>query len=204
MGLALITAPTEDAVDQVALCQHMKVEGDGGVERDLIEACRKAALQEFERDTSRQLVTATYELTLDAFPSGEGEDLDIELPKAPLIDVSSVKYLDTAGVEQTLASTVWEKSAPDPDVPGVVRLKYDQSWPATRDQRDAVRIRFTAGYGAAAAVPPLIKAAVKLRATALYEERVPGELDEDRKAGAGDPLAGYRRLVRRYKVVTLA
>lgn len=204
MGLALITPAAELAIDQLDLCLHMKVEGDGGIERDLIEDDLRAAIQEFERDTGRQLVTATYELTLDAFPSGDGDEAEIELPKPPLISVTSVKYIDTDGVEQTLATTVWEMSAPDPDEPGVVRLQYDQAWPETRDQRDAVRIRFVAGYGAASALPELIGAAIKLRASMFYEERVPGELDEDKRAAAPPPLTGYKRIVRRYKVMNLA
>jgi len=48
---------------------------------------------------------------------------------------------------------------------------YGKTWPATRNEINAVEVTFTCGYGAASAVPEAIKAWVKLRIGAMYENR---------------------------------
>jgi hypothetical protein len=51
----------------------------------------------------------------------------LDLPVAPVISVTSVKYLDTDGVEQTLASSVYElvNTGLEPQI----RLKINQTFP---------------------------------------------------------------------------
>lgn len=105
----------------------------------------------------RALVEQTLELVLDRFPCGK-----IELPYPPLIDVVSVKYIDIDGEEQTLtAPSGSPASGGDYRVvadaePGYIEPAYGTSWPATRGSA-AVRIRFSAGYGAPDDVPNRIK-----------------------------------------------
>jgi hypothetical protein len=74
-------------------------------------------------------------------------DLDI----GPVSSITSVKYLDSTGAEQTLSSAVYTLISES--LPPRLVLKTGQSWPATYSADNAVRIRFVAGYGAASAVP---------------------------------------------------
>jgi uncharacterized phiE125 gp8 family phage protein len=55
--------------------------------------------------------------------------------------------------------------------PGLICFAYGKSWPATYPETNAVRIRFVAGYGAAADVPCEIKHAILLKVADLYEYR---------------------------------
>ncbi len=48
---------------------------------------------------------------------------------------------------------------------------YGATWPATRDQANAVLIRYEAGYADAASVPAQIKTWMLLRIGMLYENR---------------------------------
>ncbi len=107
--------------------------------------------QEAEHKLRRRLITQTVELVADAF---DGDSIDLTIPDAQA--VTSIKYLDDTGAEQTLAGSVYQLDADS--TPSRVLLKYGQSWPATQDFPNAVRVRFTAGYGAAASdVPSNIK-----------------------------------------------
>lgn len=136
----------------------------------LVTGARTAA----ERITRRALVTQTWDLFLDAFPAWE-----IGIPKPPLQSVTSITYVDTDGVTQTLAADQYQvdiKSEPARIVPafGVV-------WPVTRWQPNAVTVRFVCGYGVAASVPAGIKNWMLVRIKQMYDNRdatVPGALSE--------------------------
>jgi uncharacterized phiE125 gp8 family phage protein len=118
-----------------------------------------AARQYVETFTHRALITQTWDLKLDGFPSE-----DIWIPRSPLVSVTSVSYVDTAGVTQTWAATNYSVEAPaGPEAgPGRVIPNYGVSYPSTYGVPNCVTVRFVAGYGAAAAVPAGIKAAMKL------------------------------------------
>lgn len=112
----------------------------------------------------RCLVTQTWQFSLDAFPAGD-------LLRLPFPDVSGVvvRYFDSAGVDQILSASLYRVA--NDALSGVVMLDDGATWPATDVRPDAVRIAVTAGYGAAAAVPPAIKAALLLMVGDLYRFR---------------------------------
>jgi len=102
-------------------------------------------------------------MALDAFPeAGVGIDLD----RPPVASITSIKYTDTAGVEQTITSTNYTLS-----LYGEARRvnpKYLYDWPITRDSAEAVRILYVTGYTAA---PQAVKAAILLLVGHLFENR---------------------------------
>ena len=64
--------------------------------------------------------------------------------EAPVASITSVKYTDLAGAEQTLAGSAYALS-----LYGDSRRlapTFGNTWPSTRDVPDAVRVRFVAGY----------------------------------------------------------
>lgn len=169
--LTLITPPAAEvfaAGDEVALAKaHAKIQHDD--EDDLVALYLAAARGDAEAFTGRQFINATWEWKRRTFPCA-----DEELPRAPLSSVTSIKYLDTAGVEQTIASSVYVVSTPSgPHAePGRLSLASAQSWPTQLIQADAVRIRFVAGYGAAGtSVPAEIRHAILLLFGEMYETR---------------------------------
>ncbi len=162
MSLQLITAPATEPVTLAEAKAHLRVTT---VDDDtLITALIVAARQTAENMTDRALITQTWEKSLDVFPEA------IELPKPRIQSITSVKYIDTAGVEQTLAGTEYLLDAASE--PGWVTPAYDKAWPETRAVPNAVKVRYVAGYGATAAdVPQIIRHAILLIIGELYERR---------------------------------
>jgi uncharacterized phiE125 gp8 family phage protein len=177
VGLKIAIAPIEEPVTLAEAQLHLRV--DHNDELDLINSLLRTARDFCERFTNRQFVTATYDLTIDRFPTQSfwssmskayvWESGDIILPKPPLQSVTSITYVDGSGMSQTLSATVYEVDTGLQ--PGAIRLKYDQMWPSIRDQKNAITIKFKAGYGPKESVPETIKAAIKLMLGHLYENR---------------------------------
>lgn len=136
MALKLINAPTEQPVSLDEARTQCRVDGtDSDV---LLGVLIKAARQLAESKTNRGFAPAEWELSLDAFPSA------IVLPVSPVTAIASVKYLDTAGVEQTLPGTAYVADLNS--IPARIAPAANASWPATADRTGAVRIRFNAGH----------------------------------------------------------
>jgi uncharacterized phiE125 gp8 family phage protein len=183
MTLTLIAAPTNLVLTLAEVKAHLRVEDTANDEDALIISLLRAVHERFDgRDgiLGRALITQTWELTLDAFPSTRSQALGyrgpgfaadaIVMPLPPLVSVTSIKYTDTAGTEQTFSSasyTVDITSQPARIVP-----VYGETWPSTRGEINAVRVRFVAGYGADwNAVPVPIKQAMLLVVAHWYEHR---------------------------------
>lgn len=191
-GLVLSSAPVTEPVSLTELKTWLR--RDDSDDDTAITALGAAARRLVENRLGRQLVTATWVLTLDTFPRAGGwaflespmifpDPHTIRLPKAPLQSVQSVEYYDLGDNLLTLASTVY-----DVDIrtdPGRILLAQNQVWPVTRFKPGAVRVTFTAGYGGASSVPEQVKTAIKMTAAFWYENR--GEAIES--AGVALPLA---------------
>jgi uncharacterized phiE125 gp8 family phage protein len=162
MTLKLITAPATEPVTLAEAKVHLRCGDDEdallGV---LIQSAREAA----EHQLGRALITQTWERIIDAFPAAE-----IELGMPPVDAVVSVVYIDAAGDSQTLASTEYSLDA-DTSPGWVLPSESAVVWPNTLDTANAVRVRFTCGYGAASDVPAAIKAWMLLRIGTLYKLR---------------------------------
>ena len=113
----------------------------------------------------RCLITQGWEYRRHAFPQCGV----IELPLPPLQSVESVKYIDDAGVEQTLAADHYVVDSATHE--GQIRRAYNVVWPVTRREEFAVHIAFTAGFGDAEDVPQPIKSAMLMIIEQLYDKR---------------------------------
>ena len=147
-----------------------------------------AARRQLEIDTSRAVMTQTLVLRLDCFPCD-----GIELRRCPVQSVTSITYLDSAGVSQTLATTVYTVDIYSN--PARITLKYGQSWPATLAQANAVTVTFVAGYGSVVeSVPAEVKEAIIAGAAMGFETVEEFELYERAYKSKARYLdwAGYR------------
>ena len=165
MPLKLITAPTAEPVSLVEAKLHLRVEHSA--DDTLIGALITAARRSAEHELGRALITQTRELVFDGFPVAE---IDLQLPDVQAI--VSVKYIaDDTGTEVTLASTDYSLDADS--TPCWLLPDYTVGdWPAARDTTNAVRIRFTAGYGDAGSdVPAAIRQWILLGIGTLYAQR---------------------------------
>ena len=177
-ALTLITPPTVEPLTLAETKLHLRVDytADDALITSLIIAARQAA----ETKTGRALLPQTWKLSLNAFPYScnlryrgdvalQPSAERIKLPRPPFVSLSSITYVDLAGVQQTLggaAYTVGQLGAL-----ATVRPAYGTSWPTARDDDNAVNITFNAGYASASLVPEPIKAWMKIMIGTLYENR---------------------------------
>lgn len=179
MGYKQVTAPSGEPVSLQEAKAHMRVfiTDDDTLIGMLIVAARQYA----EQLTARCFITQTWQLVLDSFP-GPGvagfapwgvpftlPGNAILLEKGPIQSVDSITYVDMNSSTQTLASTEYIA-----DLSGhLVRItpKFGKVWPVALPQIASVTVAFTAGYGAASAVPPGLKQWMLLRIAALYENK---------------------------------
>ena len=188
MALKRITAPTETPVDLATAKAHVRVIGTA--QDSLITLYLEAATANLDGKDGilgRGIVTQTWDYSLDSFPSEA-----IEIPLPPLQSVTSIKYFDTTGVEQTLSSARYFVDTASE--PGWVVVDAD-GWPSTYDSANSVTIRFVCGYGAATAVPSSLKAAILLAVGDLLENRQTGTDKQIYTNDAADRLTyPYRML----------
>jgi uncharacterized phiE125 gp8 family phage protein len=148
MPLKLITGPALEPVTTAEVKSSARVDDTA---YDAQATLAIAAMRsQAEARLARCLITQTLELILDDFPAGE---IDLIIPD--VLSITSVKYIDTTGVEQTLINTAYTLGE-DSINADLFWLYPAQNvvWPATLGSANAVRIRFTAGYGATAADVP--------------------------------------------------
>ena len=195
MALKLVTAPTTYPVTLAEAKLHCRV--DGTDDDALITALITSATEMCEQQTRRALMTQTWLLTLDEFPT------EIELTRVPVQSISSVTYTDTAGATQTLSTgSNWRLlDLGDFSMARIVPV-YGYTWPATRAQNNVVSVQYVAGYASAAAVPESIKQWIKLMVSTMYENRET-EAYSSRAVSTTVQMQFVDRLLDRYRVFDL-
>jgi uncharacterized phiE125 gp8 family phage protein len=165
MHNVLVTAPAAEPVTTAEAKAHLRILHSS--EDALIDRYVKSARAHVENTISRAIITQTWRLTLPAFPSGR----EIEIPRPPLVSISSVTYYDTDGASQTLASS--EYHVLTGGITGRIERKASVTrWPSTERRGDAVAITYVAGYGASgSAVPEDLRNAVLMMAEHFYFNR---------------------------------
>lgn len=137
-------------------------------EDSLIQAWIATARAVAEHYTGRALATQTLEMAFPAFP---GDCFDLDMP--PVQSVTSIKYTDLNGVEQTVSPSLYLVSSYG--TARRVALTYGSEWPSTRDEPEAVRVRYVTGYSPA---PAAVNAAIKLM-VGWFNEHRGSEMDPD-------------------------
>lgn len=158
MAVTTITAPALEPVTLAELKAHLNVTTTD--DDDLVTAKIAAARRYLEEATGLRFISTTLELTADAFPSGI-----LTIPAGPVRSVTSVKYDDVNGAEQTFADYSVDLATG--------RIKPgDNGWPSTDSTLAAVRVRFVAGFGAIAAdVPAALREGIMQLGAHWYENR---------------------------------
>jgi uncharacterized phiE125 gp8 family phage protein len=164
---------SDAAVEPITLLQaknFLRVDADATDDDDLIGLLIRAA-REYAENFCRASFGSneSWKMTLDHFPSSiyRGGDYEctldfvlwpsefeyrmalprrfaIEIPSGPVQSITSVKYLDGSGDQQTLDPDGYLLIADD-DGPGYLYPKYGTYWPATRYTAGAIEINFVTG-----------------------------------------------------------
>lgn len=179
-GLQVTAIPAEEPVSRAEAIEHLREDTDQA-QGTLIDALITAARQWAEEYLRRALVTTEYTLTLDNFGLAWEQDpisfstgcaqSTLYLPVADVQTVDAIRYIDTAGAQQTLATSNYRV-----DVSSLIARvtpAYGYTWPDLRPITNAVEVDFTAGYGGAEDVPEPIKAAIKFLVAHWYDNRHP-------------------------------
>lgn len=161
MALKLITAPAIEPVTLKEAKLHLRLTG---TDRDaLVVMLIKAVTRRAEVITRTALITQTWEETFDYFPS------TIRLEKSPLQSVTSIKYFDVDGVEQTLSDTLYQVDAVS--MPSRIIPAYGESWPDLRTEKlNKITIRYVCGFGSEASdVPETVRQWILVRLADLFD-----------------------------------
>jgi len=163
MPWKITTAPATEPITTAEAKTHMRI--DISDEDTYIGELITAARVYCEQYTHRAFITQSITYVDDSFPTGDA----IELPVPDLIAVTTLKYYDGDGAQQTWSDSNYIEDTFS--LPSRVELAYGVSWPSIRTRFDAVEVIYTAGYGAAADVPDAIKHAIKLLVAHWHENR---------------------------------
>ena len=153
--LTLITAPAAEPISEDEAKLHLRIETVEEYENNNIARWIAAARRQAETATVRRLINSTWDIKYDCFPASSGATL--VLPYPPLSSVTSVKYIDTDGTEQTWGSSNYTVDSPSGDNPerGRIYPVYAGLWPTdVRPWKDVVTVRYVAGYGTAGSDVP--------------------------------------------------
>lgn len=123
-----------------------------------------SATRRAETITRCALLTQTWDLTLDRFPAWV-----LNVPKPPLRSVTSITYIDTNGVTQTLDASQYVVDTKSE--PGRITPAFGAVWPSTQCRINAVTVRLVCGFGAAADVPADVKHWIQLRLSTMEINR---------------------------------
>jgi uncharacterized phiE125 gp8 family phage protein len=169
--MQLITAPAVEPWRAADAEVGLALKLDGGHDAAYVDLCIAAARRHFERVTGLCLINQVWTASFDALPEGR----EIAVPRAPIVSVASVTWLN----DQSVSATI---NAGDYAVGGVghggtfgrIRLRTWADWPGLGDVPDALRITFTAGFGTAANdVPQDIRLGLLQLVAWWYEQRLP-------------------------------
>lgn len=163
--VTLVTASTDEPVSLADATDHLNYDdtADHMYIRSLIAAARGYS----EMFTRRKWINATYDWSFRAFPTGPIR-LN-EWPLAPLSSVTSITYIDETGTSQTWAASDYVVQTGL--APGEIQLAYNESYPTTRNQPNAVTVRQVMGYGAVEDVPDMARHAMLMLLAHWYEHR---------------------------------
>ena len=164
MELQLVTPPAEPVISLADAKLHLRVDHDA--DDSLIAGLVSAGTEWVQSYTERQLVTATYRVSVENWRTcgcrGKPPEL-FELPRTPVQAVNFVSYVDPEGNAQTLSPTLYRANRDG--------LYFLHNLPSLSVREDAVRVNYDAGYGTAAQVPDLLKVALKLWVGEFYAHR---------------------------------
>lgn len=167
----LFTASTEEPVSRAELKAWLRLDELVIDEDDLIDGLVTRARQRFEEVTQRSCLVQTFDYFMDQSPA---QTCPILLPKAPLVDVTSITGFQTSDATDT-GGTAMSTGGYYIDTAsefGRVWPLSAYSYPTATREINAMRVRFTAGYSSGSSgVPEGVKTEIKQIAAALYEHR---------------------------------
>ena len=157
----LIEGPATEPVSLAEAKAQCRV--DTSDDDTLLTSLIKASRHYVENYIRRPLIPQTKSVSFNRFH-------DEMLLSPQLQSVSGVTYVDSEGVTQTLATSIYQVDTDSQ--PGRIYRAYNQTWPSVRLQPMAVKATVVCGYGDDASdVPEDIRLAILLLVSERYDRR---------------------------------
>lgn len=160
------TAPVREPMRLDTLRQFLRIDGEDH-DQNLL-ALLAGARSIIESRTGLRLFTQTVKLRTCGFANV------MRLPISPVQSITSVKYLDSDGVQQTLSDSVYETVLYGNR--NEICLISGQSWPSTFTSPQAVEITAVVGFGDVTDLPPDIQMALFLTVSHLFDNQAAEQL----------------------------
>jgi uncharacterized phiE125 gp8 family phage protein len=154
--LTRTSSPSGLAVSLDEAKNHLRV--SGGDQDDPITLLIEASTEKLERDINRGILSATWQQAMYCFPAN-GQAIDLMMGMNT--NVSSITYVDTDGVTQTLDPSMYSYSA---GRGCVFNADASGDWPevSTDVVSDKVFVNFSCGVTDEGCVPRMMKQAILL------------------------------------------
>jgi uncharacterized phiE125 gp8 family phage protein len=174
--VVVVTPPQFEPVSLAEAKLHLRVSYD--TENNLIAGLISAARDYVGSRTHRAIAQQSLRYVMDFFPGQmeryRSDFFPIErqavlLPRPPVATVTSVKYVNPAGVLTTLASSAYELDLNSE--PGRIVPTFGTFWPVPRITPGAVLVDYTAGYADPTLIPAGIKTAMLLLISHWFNNR---------------------------------
>ena len=164
----VITPPSVEPVTLTEARMQCRADEDNGIDGNTTRyddaqftQIISAARVWVELFTGLLLAPRTVEIARDEFPCGA-----MTLEGFPVTSITSVKYVDESGIEQTLNSSLYYLD--DYQNPCSVINAVGTEWPSTLGAANAVKVRYVVG---SSTVDASVKAAILLLIGHLYFNR---------------------------------
>lgn len=159
--MRLITPPISEPISLETAKAHIRIDhnDDDNYILDLITAARQAV----ENHIRVSLMPQTRLLTMNEF-----KQLNY-IAYGPVSSITSIKYIDHWGDEQTLDTALYQLHQSDDY--DFFSVKPTKSFPEVGKFENCIAVQYQCGYTSAAAVPQTIKAAMLLHIGDMYENR---------------------------------
>ncbi len=160
--LTRTSSPSGLAVSLDEAKNHLRVSGSD--QDDSITLLIEASTEKLERDISRGIISATWQQAMYTFPADCGK---INLMMGMNTNVSSITYIDTDDVTQTLDPSMYSYS----QARGCIfSVNSGEGWPdvSRDDVGDKVFINFSCGVSDDGCVPRMFKQAILLEVGRAY------------------------------------
>jgi uncharacterized phiE125 gp8 family phage protein len=183
MRLQELTPPAEEPLTLSEAKLHLRITHDA--DDDALNALIMAAREMCEGWTGLALVTRTYAFTADGW-----DGKPVELPRPPLVSVEEIAVYNANGEEELFDEDNYY--AETAGRPGRIILKDSATPPLPGLAIGGIEFRFTAGFGAAAAVPASLKQGMLRLVAHLYMNRGDSTEVAVRNSGAMVLFQPYR------------
>jgi uncharacterized phiE125 gp8 family phage protein len=169
MPTKVITAPIYEPISAADVAEYLRVD-NLAADQDLIDTLITAARQYLEQYLSRPISTQTLEEALTGWSNPIVLDSSLQ-------SVTTIKYLDVNGAEQTLAQNQYLVDTYSE--PAQITPAYNVTFPELYDVPNNVKVRYVAGYTSGGSpdtspMPKPLRFAMMLVIGDLYSNREAG------------------------------